>query len=85
LWGSCLSKLSFQYCQWAGDGKYCLDGNKEHEAGMYLTKAAITNPGPGINKSKRNEQQAQCNKEGDTKVKSQDKIRKRCHKNIFIY
>ena len=51
---------------------------------MYLTKAAITNPGPGINKSKRNEQQTQCNKEGDTKVKSQDNIRKRCHKNIFI-
>jgi hypothetical protein len=46
---------------------------------MYLTKAAITNPGPGINKSKRNEQQAQRNKEGDTKVKSQDKICNECH------
>lgn len=41
---------------------------------MNLAKATITNPGPGINKSKRNEQQAQRNEEGDGKVKGQDKI-----------
>ncbi len=46
---------------------------------MNLTKAAITNPEPGINKSKRNQQQAQRNKEGDTKVKSQNKICNECH------
>lgn len=46
---------------------------------MNLPKPTITNPGPRTHKSKRNEQQAQGNKEGDTKVKGQDKICNECH------
>lgn len=46
---------------------------------MNLTKTTITNPGPGIHKSKWNEKQAQRNEESDGKVKGQNKICNKSH------